>query len=394
MTHKLLFDYEIDGYNRQDQFGYYTVGEFKTYSKLEAIELANKTNSKPNWHFNDNVFQSLDWTKEPADSLAEIYKRRAQQLRETYDYLVLWYSGGADSNNILNVFLDNDIKLDEVVSYINYEGSDDKENDLNGEIFFVAVPDIKAAQLRQPDLKHRIIDMSQYMAEHFAKVDLDWIYEHNGMFTPIHQTKSKIKTKIPDWYNLFAQGKKVGFISGIDKPCVVLRNDNNYYFNFHDFTIDNSVTPGMQMANHPWDFNEFFYWTPDCPNIILKQTHMIKHALKARSFGQISDWSSPMTPSGSLAKVQTADNKFQWVDTTGLIKLIYPNWKPIPYQIKAKSTILYDKDMWFIRQGNQEKSLKNWINGLTKVLSVTGRNSRDHYNATDQMHSCAYCLGN
>jgi hypothetical protein len=41
--------------------------------------------------------------------LKTLYKERAQQLRDNYDELILYYSGGSDSHNILHTFLQNNI---------------------------------------------------------------------------------------------------------------------------------------------------------------------------------------------------------------------------------------------------------------------------------------------
>jgi hypothetical protein len=47
-------------------------------------------------------------------SLQDMRGGKAMQLRDQYDYLILAYSGGADSDNILKVFQQNKIHLDEV----------------------------------------------------------------------------------------------------------------------------------------------------------------------------------------------------------------------------------------------------------------------------------------
>jgi hypothetical protein len=81
----------------QDKLGVYRVGDLKFYSKLQAIEMSTKTGIHLHWDFNEAVFDSYDWTVEPKDSLVELYRQRAQQLRNKYDYIILAYSGGADS---------------------------------------------------------------------------------------------------------------------------------------------------------------------------------------------------------------------------------------------------------------------------------------------------------
>ena len=42
----------------QDKLGVYRVGDFKFYSKLEAIEMHAKTGIHPHWDFNEAVFSS------------------------------------------------------------------------------------------------------------------------------------------------------------------------------------------------------------------------------------------------------------------------------------------------------------------------------------------------
>jgi hypothetical protein len=106
--------------DRFDIFGYYKVGEYKTYSKLDAILLHEKTGIHPTWHFNDEVFSSHNWATEPPESLDELYRIRAEQIRARYDYIVVFYSGGADSTNILQTFLKNNIKIHSYVIIYNY----------------------------------------------------------------------------------------------------------------------------------------------------------------------------------------------------------------------------------------------------------------------------------
>ena len=100
--------------SNKDKFGYYSVGDIKTFSKIEAIELGKKIKRWPRWDFNDSIFGHYDWTTPSSLSLKELYRRRAQQIREKYDYVVIWYSGGADSFNVLDSFLSNGIKVDEI----------------------------------------------------------------------------------------------------------------------------------------------------------------------------------------------------------------------------------------------------------------------------------------
>ncbi len=75
---------------------------------------------------------SLDraqWITEPSESLSFLYKKRAQQIRDSYDYIVMYFSGGSDSITMLNAFIKNNINIDEVIVYVN---TDTEDVSLNG----------------------------------------------------------------------------------------------------------------------------------------------------------------------------------------------------------------------------------------------------------------------
>lgn len=68
-------------------------------------------------------FDSVDWQTEPLESMKELSKQRAQHIRDTYDYIILYHSGGSDSTTVLNSFLDNNIFIDEILT-VSYAGID------------------------------------------------------------------------------------------------------------------------------------------------------------------------------------------------------------------------------------------------------------------------------
>ena len=346
---------------RQDKFGFYQVGEFRTYSKFEAIEHHAKTGTKLHWNFNDKVYESYDWTQEPTESLSELYRQRAQQLREQYDYLVLWFSGGADSTNILNSFINNNIKLDEVASFVNYEATCDKFSYLNAEIYHVAAPVVDVAKQKQPWLKHTVIDISKMTMDMFEATSskFDWIYHVNSYVNPNAAARRDIKLKIPHWTKMFDHGKRVGFIYGIDKPRVNGLN-GKYYFKFADM-IDNSVSAECQMLDREWEFNELFYWTPDNFKIVIKQGHTVKNYLK--SVTEISPFIiDKFDPTSTVSFM--FNKKIHWLTSPGLHTLIYPRWTQALYQLKPASVIFTDRDTWFFNLSDSDPAKYAWRVGF------------------------------
>ena len=148
--------------------GYYEVNGYRTFSKLEAIEIQNKTGHWPHWRFNDEVFAQQNWLQEPQLDLYELYKTRARQIRETYDYVVLFYSGGSDSVNILTAWIDAGLKIDEIATVWNLEGSKDSDDYMNAEVDRVVLPGIKRLQDRGVEFKFRLIDITEH-TESFIK---------------------------------------------------------------------------------------------------------------------------------------------------------------------------------------------------------------------------------
>ena len=346
-----------------EQFGFYQVNDLKFFSKLEATQAHERVGGNIRWNFNESTFSSYNWKTEPKQSLNELYRIRAQQLRDKYDYLVLWFSGGADSSNVLNSFIDNDIKLDECVSLVNYEATGDKFNFLNGEIFNVAAPKIEQAKLKQPHLVHRLVDLSQLMIDHFTKHDtkFDWIYHMNGYLNANNASKQDIKLKVKEWADMISTGKRVCFIHGIDKPRITQVKDN-YYFMFVDL-VDTAVSGNIQMLNRPWEFDELFYWTPDLPELVIKQAHVVKNFVRPLLHDSDHLTTSPET----VAIIRNGTKKYLKLDT--MHRLIYPGWYPVPYQSKAPSLFFTPRDDWFYALPDSDPAKYAWMTGLKEIWS-------------------------
>jgi hypothetical protein len=352
---------------RPDIYGFYTCGQIKTYRKWEAIDMHVKTGVHPTWHFNDEVYGTMPWHQDPDVSLVELYRRRAQQLRDQYDYLVLWYSGGADSDAALNSFVDNGIFIDEIVSWTNYSATGDRYDFCNGEIFNVAVPKIQRIQQQYPLIKHRILDICEPMVDFFAtdKLQQDWIYDVNCVSDAINAARPNLINTVSDWKNLANRGRKIAFITGTDKPRVRHHANNSWTFQFIDM-FDNSVTPGQQVSENNIGSPEFFFWSPDSPLIVIKQAHVIKRYLQHATATD----NYLTTKSNGLAN-RCIDGREYWLTVEGVHRLIYPNWQPIPYQAKNPSPVLSQRSRWFRHFDKQSRAYQNWHNGLTEKWNIT-----------------------
>jgi len=292
------------------------------------------------------------------NTLSELYRQRAQQLRDRYDYIVLMYSGGADCQNILDTFVNNDIKLDEVASYVNYEATGDKNNFLNAEIFNVA-----AVKMQQyPDIYHRLIDLTELTVEHFA-ADSDWFYDLNMFFNPNSACRKDLALKVKDWANMIHQGKNLCVLWGMDKPRI-LHINNKFITRFIDF-IDSGPTVKSISGGQPYT-DELFYWSPDLPEIVIKQSHLIKNYLNSSDLASLPFVS---TEKSDLAFKEIDGTKY-WLSNHGVHRIIYPTWDISTFQLgKTSSILLSVRDSWFIKSSTS-LALTHWRNGVEKLRKL------------------------
>jgi hypothetical protein len=322
-----------------NKFGYYEVDGRPTYSKLEAAEWAKFNKSTIRWDFNDDVFTKIDWTVEPPNSLWDLYKARARQIREAYDYVVLWYSGGSDSHNMLLAWIDAGLKIDEIATTWNYETTGDALNHYNAEITNVVIPDVKKLQESGLEFNFRIIDMAEPSLKLFDVWGTNFEYNINCHFSPNNPARSMLRETIPEYKNMIAAGKKVCFVWGKEKPYLGFDQiTRKHYFHFFD-NGDNCVSPYVQQKYYEGWYDEFFYWTPDFPLIPVKQAHVIKnfleHATNDSLFCDLSH-NGYSVKTGKYLKDR-------------IIKMIlYPKWNNDIFSNGKTSSFTYSmRDDWF-----------------------------------------------
>ena len=92
---------------------HYICNNKKFVSKLEILR-EHKQSKQAMQFCIPEAYDNYDFTISPKESLEELCKQKALDLRATNDKIVIWYSGGCDSHYILDTFLKNNIKVDEI----------------------------------------------------------------------------------------------------------------------------------------------------------------------------------------------------------------------------------------------------------------------------------------
>lgn len=351
------------------KFGFYKVGNIQTVSKVEAIELHNKTGIHPEWVFNDEVFSRYDWTKEPEPSLVDCYRMRAEQIRRKYDYLVVMYSGGPDSHNVLQSFLRNDIPIEEICQFWSLEAERSYYTFFNEEVYRVAIPQTLKILEQHPQIKHRVIDQSKLTFELFDKDDnpFDFFYKVNSMFSPNHLARSYFRDTVDDWKNILDSGKTLALVWGSDKPRVQSVNGRLCY-RFIDL-LDNCVSNRTICNNRVHENDELFYWAPDCPEMLIKQGHAIKRFID-NSNGHTPGIVNHNTGLGYHIR----DGKDYWMTKSATDACVYPFWDTNTFSNgKTPSIVFSRRDEWFFKENNLNNNSKHhYLNGIKKLEQIAG----------------------
>ena len=261
------------------QNGIYYVKNLAFDSKVDALIYASTCDKTTTveWSFYDEVFSQIDWKVPVTETVSDLCKKRAIQLREKYDHLALSYSGGADSTNILQTFIKNNIRLDEIVMF-NPEDDKNQPHFWN-ETKLAAIPYLKK-YLKDSKTKVRIINIMD-STKTFLENKLDIDLNTSNWLSPSYMYISSTIAHDKFWNSLYTKNKKIAFIVGIDKPPLSIEN-NNFYCSFSDSVAQMNQRPKLNQnkltsADDNFSF-EYFYWTPDVPLLIVKQCQLIKEA--------------------------------------------------------------------------------------------------------------------
>jgi hypothetical protein len=335
------------------------------HNKIDAILEANTSNQDYiSWDYHDNIFGKFDWTLEPPVELEELYKQRAQQLRDNYDHLVLFYSGGVDSWYILNTFLKHNIKLEEIYIYGPFEAEENEYARLGKD----RSPGYYTREIKQSlpllqklvegkNIKINVFDWTRHIIKEAD--NRDWFYTASVRFDPTCMVRGKFHQIFREHTDMRHKGKKVGFIYGIDKPRLI-RDDNTIYFSFLDTIMTTSVTPTSDITGAYWETDEYFYWTPNMPELCIKQSHVVVNWLKSLNLVHL------IKP---LVKLPQFHDEAYYRQVN---MAIYPEWDHNIWQVKKPTSPIWnEQSKWFI-ESNLEARFK-WEDSLYELERLCGK---------------------
>ena len=251
---------------------YYAEDGTQFSNRIQAIRYNLSSGNKIYCYYYDDVYDKLDWTVAPEGSLDFHYKQQAQKIRDEHDYVILCYSGGLDSTNILEAYYYNNIKLDKIVvqgpfKQDSFTGSDENQN---GEVYKNAFPYLNQLGLNRIT---QVIDNTELYGD-ITKFSIyatgdDWASHIGARYSPHHFFWRDLdRYVVPIEY----QNKKVAIIWGTDKPYLMW-SKGKPVFKFRDGALTSYGRFNQTFRSNINNIN--FYWDPNYPFILLKQLHTL-----------------------------------------------------------------------------------------------------------------------
>ena len=372
------------------KLGYYTVNGIEFDSKIQACFFAQEKNAKVKWHFNDIVFKTYNWENEPQLSLDQLYDLRAKQLRDTYDYIILSYSGGSDSQNIVESFIRQGLHLDEIIvntmekanyKYTIIDPNNKDPRNAAAEHYLQTIPRLKEIEKRSPKTKITILDMSDYLFESWLSAgDASWIMDKKEGLNPLNVTRFNY-IHFDETRKKFDRSKKLALVLGIEKPRTFIHSNGDFYIRFNDRST-NIITIENHIKEYDNSTVEYFYWAPESIDILCKQAHVIKKWLEL----------NPNKQQYWYGKNMTAD-LFRTMHERELRPILYSTWDNSWYQADKATLDWYSEfDSWYIEGHKGTKHHDIWKQGIDYVSKhASNFINKDHgFEDGLQIHSVNY----
>ena len=320
--------------------GYYTVGNETFGNKITALVRATELNTEVKWHYFDSIFET---SKNIDLGLEELYRVRAQQLRDSYDYLILNYSGGSDSHNILHAFLKNNIKLDCI--YVQWPerlmdrglfkvNAEDKSTfNFHSEWELVLKKDLEWLAHAHPEIKIELFDWLDCVNEDFYT---DKIFEQNVSNLPSMARSIKQNNFSKTETEQASKGRRVASIFGIDKPNVIKHQGKWYYF-FADTAFMAQPNP-----DNPHGL-EYFYNTPAFPELTTIQCKKLAKWYDANPghLYLVRSRTDRIAENPSVANFTHRQHMDEYHQMAEIAKLVcYPYWDFTRFQAEKPFSVL------------------------------------------------------
>lgn len=342
--------------------------------KYDALHYASANNFDVKFYYHNKLWNQFDRSFLGKTSLNELYRIRALQLREKYDYLILYYSAGSDSHQVLRTFIDNNIKLDEVCvkwpkilrdgKFYTPNNKDKSTGNFWSEWNYSVKPSLEWLAKTHPEIKINLLD---YAGE-IDNINVEQSFEKLNFVRCAILLQNNPTSNSEIAY--LDKEKTVGHIYGVDKPLLFLEDKDVFMF-FSDVGLDQVGTSGIGLDNE-----ECFYWTPDLPELPFEQAYQLALYYQInKDKRQFLFTPETITEEDKAIKVQFQNDLTR--------SLLYYSWDNRFQAEKPTLANRRDKFFWFFESPEFERlrqiynhELSDRISGINSNLLLDSSNGK------------------
>ncbi len=365
----------------------------------------------------EDAFKQINLYEEPTDSLQELYLKRATQIRNDYDYVTLFYSGGADSHCILETFMLNNLFIDEIIIFDLVDTSTKLQIEKEDPEKFLYLN----AEGRGHEIEKSAIPLAKYFIDtfsphtkltYFPKMQNEhlnfWKNLDKKQFSKnVYSNVAELVLNRPlfrirdinafnsDWKKI-KSNKKVVHLWGREKPAIRY-DDKGFYFFFNDSlfhsTFDNETS--LVRDDLP-STHEYFFIHPNACKLFLKQAHILANKLPKSFFYDdkktILDTRYYQDKQSQLIYQFNIQIPYQGLKTTDLILDYrnnpdkYPSLLKIAERTGVKGIQAWPSMIKFFIENNTLDSVKNYDNFKSFIYNEFFYNTKhSSFNVFDRL---------
>lgn len=240
-------------------------------SKLEVLNSNELIQNLIKITHND-AWEQFDWTVEPSETFDELLVERCNQLRQKYSYLTLYFSGGADSETMVQAFIKAKVDPDEIVINNIIIAKDNPLKDID-----LAIQKLKVYQTLLPKTKITINNLERDFLIKFLHHKEIFSSSFNGSIGNFRRLTNNVLQEL-GYYGKNLNIPSSGHIFAELKPSLYCDNTGYYVRFMHSISVS--------------QYADWFFTTLDLPKLHIKQVHLVKNYLKSNYpsiLGNISD---------------------------------------------------------------------------------------------------------
>tara|TARA_E500000178_G_C17035593_1_gene763191 strand:- start:2219 stop:3379 length:1161 start_codon:yes stop_codon:yes gene_type:complete len=366
-----LIKNKIDGFSEEP---HYEVDGEKIYQKVSALKKAYEScnTDDPNeiWGRVKFKFDIDAQGQEPKEDIEELYRQRAETIRNKFDYVRVWASGGNDSTHALESFIDAGVQPNELVTYQTFTGTLDTEQNLEQDVAYQAWIGHKKVKEIWPNV---LIKFYKILPQHYSwyvKNDPD----HFFGIKPINPGTTSSHMVYECYPEILKKDKALKKVCNIySGPDIQIgHNDKGWFYTFLD---------GVFNLNFTCPSQRYFFFDPDNKDLTLKIAYICKRHIEKIHGQKHGIWSVKLSsvPELKFKSNKTADHILpnKSAENTGSINDCHKShmryksflsssigWQTL---MKAMSWLQNMQDKhpnWF----NERLVNKNWLNLQTQPV--------------------------